>query len=162
MISINYVFIIVILNFVLLLIVLNRLLYKPIKQFLTERQQKIAADIDQAKEARDEAENLVQQKEEELRLSAEEVRKMKNAARRDAEHQAAEILKNAKILEKKMMEDTESQLEHEKEKAKKEIESEITGLVTDLSAKFLSEKIDGDNDRKLIGKLLAQPRKTAK
>lgn len=155
MISINYVFIIVILNFVLLLIVLNKLLYKPIKQFLTERQQRIAADIDEAKAAREQAEVLVQQKEEELKESAEDVRKMKNAARRDAEHQAADILKSAKELEKKMLKETETQLEHEKVKAMKEIEGEIAGMITDISAKFLAGKVDDKNDRELIEKMLS-------
>ncbi len=46
MITINYAFIIVILNFILLLVILNKLLYKPIKKFLEERQAKIEADLD--------------------------------------------------------------------------------------------------------------------
>ncbi|MDO9577493.1 MAG: F0F1 ATP synthase subunit B [Candidatus Cloacimonadales bacterium] len=156
MISINYMFIIVILNFVLLLIILNKLLYKPIKQFLLERQKKIANDIDQAKASREEAGQLVQQKEEELKTSAEEVRKMKNAARRDAENQASEIFKSAKTLEKKILKDTESQLVHEKDKVMKEIEGEIAGLVTNLSAKFLAGKIDDKNDQELIEKMLSE------
>lgn len=156
MISINYMFIIVILNFVLLLIILNKLLYKPIKQFLLERQKNIANDIDQAKASREEAGQLVQQKEEELKTSAEEVRKMKNAARRDAENQASEIFKSAKTLEKKILKDTESQLVHEKDKVMKEIEGEIAGLVTNLSAKFLAGKIDDKNDQELIEKMLSE------
>ena len=59
MITINYALVIVILNFILLLIVLNKLLYKPIKQFLIERQKKISDDIDQAKVSREEASQFV-------------------------------------------------------------------------------------------------------
>jgi F-type H+-transporting ATPase subunit b len=156
MITINYMFIIVILNFILLLIILNKLLYKPIKQFLNERQTKISGDIDQAKTSREEAAQLVVKKEDDLKESAEEIRKMKGAAKRDAESQATDILKNAKELEKKMQKDTESQLEHEKEKVMKEIEGEIAGLVTNLSAKFLSGKIDEKNDQELINNMLSQ------
>ena len=76
MISIDYSLIIVILNFVLLLIVLNKILYKPIKKFLSERQQKIASDLDEAKASRKQAEELVEQKSNELKQSAEEIRKM--------------------------------------------------------------------------------------
>ena len=159
MITINYTFILVILNFILLLIILNRLLYKPIKQFLIERQSKISDDIDQAKASREEAAELVQKKEEELKGSAEDIRKMKGAAKRDAESQATDILKNAKELEKKMQKDTESQLVHEKEKVMKEIEGELAGLVTNLSAKFLSGKIDDKNDQDLIEKMLSEREK---
>ena len=59
MITINYAFIIIILNFILLMIILNKLLYKPIKKFLEERQAKIGSDIDSAEPSKQEAENLV-------------------------------------------------------------------------------------------------------
>ena len=112
MISINYAFILVILNFILLLIVLNKILYKPIKKFLIERQKKIASDMDNAEASKLEAEKLVQEKESELKASAEDVRKMKKLAKRDAESQAVAIMKNAKDQEKKILKDTEEQLFH--------------------------------------------------
>ncbi len=156
MISINYAFILVILNFILLLIVLNKILYKPIKKFLIERQKKIASDMDNAEASRLEAEKLVQKKEDELKASAEDVRKMKKAANRDAENQAADIVRNAEDQEKKILKDTEEQLVHEKKKAMKEIESDLTEMVTNLSAKFLSEKVNDKNDRNLIKKMLTE------
>ena len=45
MISIDYSLIIVILNFVLLLIVLNKLLFKPMKKFLSDRQQEVEKEM---------------------------------------------------------------------------------------------------------------------
>ena len=156
MISINYAFILVILNFILLLIVLNKILYKPIKKFLIERQKKIASDMDNAEASKLEAEKLVQEKESELKASAEDVRKMKKAATRDAESQATVIVRNAKDQEKKILKDTEEQLVHEKDKVMKEIEGELTEMVTNLSAKFLSEKVDDKNDRNLIKKMLTE------
>ncbi len=156
MISINYAFILVILNFILLLIVLNKILYKPIKKFLIERQKKIASDMDNAEASRQEAEKLVQKKENELKASAEDVRKMKKFAKRDAESQATAIVKNAKNQEKKILKDTEEQLVHEKDKVMKEIEGELTEMVTNLSSKFLSEKVNDKNDRNLIKKMLTE------
>lgn len=154
MISINYSLIIVILNFILLLIVLNKLLYKPIKQFLNDRQKKIADDLDSAEASKEEAQKLVEKKENELKSSAEDIRKMKTAARKDTENKAGEIMKNAKEREKKMLKDTEVQLEHEKQKAMQEIEGELSILVADLSAKFLAGKLDEKNDTELITKML--------
>ena len=156
MISINYAFILVILNFILLLIVLNKILYKPIKKFLIERQKKIASDMNNAEASRQEAEKLVQKKNDELKASAEDVRKMKKAAKRDADSQAVAIMKNAKDQEKKILKGTEEQLVHEKEKVMKEIEGELTEMVTNLSAKFLSEKVNDKNDRDLIKKMLTE------
>ncbi len=159
MISIDYSFIIVILNFVLLLIVLNKILYKPIKKFLEERQKTIASDLDGAKASRKQAEKLVEEKSDELKQSAEEIRKMKNAATFDAEGKARDIMKNAKEQEKRILQDTEEQLETEKVKVMEEIEDELAEMVAELSAKFLSEKLDEKKDHDLIKKIISERKK---
>ena len=159
MINIDYSFIIVILNFVLLLIVLNKILYKPIKKFLEERQKTIASDLDEAKASRKQAEKLVEEKSEELKHSAEEIRTMKNAATSDAEGKARDIMKNAKEQEKRILQDTEEQLEIEKVKVMGEIEDELAEMVADLSAKFLSEKLDEKKDYDLIKKIISEREK---
>ena len=159
MISIDYSFIIVILNFVLLLIVLNKIIYKPIKKFLEERQKAIASDLDEAKASRVQAEKLVEEKSEELKHSAEEIRKMKNAATSDAEGKARDIMKNAKEQEKRILQDTEEQLETEKVKVMEVIEDELAEMVAELSAKFLSEKLDEKKDHDLIRKIISEREK---
>ena len=156
MISIDYSLIIVILNFVLLLIVLNKILYKPIKKFLEERQQTIASDLDDAKASRTEAEKLVEKKGNELKQSAEEIRKMKGAATSDAEVKARDIVKNAKEQEKRILQDTEHQLKTEKVKVMGDIEDELAEMVAELSSKFLSEKLDEDKDKELIKKIISE------
>jgi len=156
MISIDYSLIIVILNFVLLLIVLNKILYKPIKKFLDERQKKIASDLDDAKASRVQAEKLVEEKSDELKQSTEEIRKMKSAATSDAEGKAMDIINNAKEQEKRILQDTEDQLETEKVKVMGEIEDELAEMVAEFSSKFLSEKLDEKKDKELIKKIIAE------
>ncbi len=156
MISIDYSLIIVILNFVLLLIILNKILYKPIKKFLSERQTKISKDIDDAKESKEIAANLVIQKEDELKTGSEEIRKMKHNSKRDADDKANEIVKSAKSQEKKIMQETETQLENERIKVMEKVEEELAGMISNLSAKFLTEKLDKEKDTDLIEKMLAE------
>ena len=84
---------------------------------------------------------------------------MKNASRRDAENQASEIMKSAKNQEKKILKDTEDQLQNEKIKVMQEIEGELATMISDLSAKFISEKLDGKSDQELIKKMLAEREK---
>ena len=83
---------------------------------------------------------------------------MKNAAKRDAESQATEIVKNAKNQEKKILKETEDQLQNEKTKVMHEIEGELATMISDLSAKFISGKLDSEEDEKLIKKFLAERR----
>jgi len=156
MISIDYTLILVILNFVLLIIVLNKLMYKPIKRFLSERQGQISSDIESAKESRTKAAELVEAKDAELKNSAEEIREMKQNAKKDAENQATDIVKSAKDHEKKILKDTEEQLEHEKQKALLEIESELTDMIADFTEKILDGKLDDKADNAMIRKMISE------
>lgn len=156
MISIDYTLILVILNFAFLIIVLNKLMYKPIKRFLSERQGQISSDIDSAKESRAKAAELVEAKGAELKNSAEEIRVMKQSAKKDAENRATDIVKSAKDHEKKILKDTEEQLEHEKQKALLEIESELTDMIADFTEKILDGKLDSKSDNAMIRKMISE------
>ncbi len=154
MISIDYTLIIVILNFVVLLIVLNKLLYKPISNFLAERKKQISEDIDAAKRSREEASGYAKLKEVELKKSSEEIRMLKKSAAKDAETRASEIVKSAMDHEKKILREAEEQLYGEKDKVVGEISEELAEMISQLSAKYLSEKIKENSDAELIKKIL--------
>lgn len=156
MISIDYTTIFVILNFVLLLILLNRLLYKPINNFLAERKKKISEDIDAAKKSREEAQQFVSQKEDELKKSSEEIRGLKKKAAKDAEKQASEIVKAAMDREKKILGDTEELLQNEKSKVLQELNAELSEMVSELTGKFVAETLQGADDQEMIKKMLAE------
>jgi F-type H+-transporting ATPase subunit b len=123
---------------------------------LEERQTKISSDLDNAEKSRQEAEKIVEEKNKELKHSAEEIRKMKHASRRDAEKKASEIIQEAKDKEHKIIGETEIQLQHEKLKVMQEIEGELTGMIAEISGKFLSGKIDKEQDMNLLNKLIKE------
>ena len=154
MISIDYTLIIVILNFIVLLIILNKLLYKPINKFLKERQKKIENSLDETEKMRQKANNLVKKQEEGLKKSTEDIRNLKNLAKKDAESQAEIIVNQAKDQEKKILQETGQQLFHEKEKVVEKIKKELSTMVVSLSRKFVSDKLDVSKDKEIIEKLL--------
>lgn len=158
MISIDYSLIIVILNFLLLLVILNKLLYKPIKQFLVERQSSIAEDLEQAEKSKVEHEELVRKQQEEYKKSAYEIRKMKEQAKKDSGQQSEMIIKEARTRERKLLAETEKQLAHEKQKALKEIEGEIGEAIATLSASIIGKHLDEKIDSEIIGRLLSEER----
>ena len=156
MISIDYSLLLVILNFVVLILVLNKLLYKPIKKFLADRQNEIAKDIEDAKTSKQEALKLTKQKENELKKSTEELREMRQRSKKDAETVANNILENAKEGKKKILIEAEHQIENEKEKAVKTLKTELAGLIEKISEKVIYEKLDSEKDSKLIEEMLSQ------
>ncbi len=155
MISIDYTIILVILNFVVLILVLDKLLYKPIVKFLHERQNEIAKDIEEAKLSKEKAKELAAKKEEELKKTVQEANVIKQKAKKEAQLTAEEILKEAHDSKKKIISDTEKQLEHEKEKVLKEVKGELAELIEKVSEKVIHEKLDDEKDAKLIDEILS-------
>ncbi len=154
MITIDYSLLIVIANFVLLLIILNKILYKPMKKWLTERSEKISGDIDEAARSKEEAAKILDQQKQELIESSEEIRKMQHRARREAEDQAKEILDGAKKQQKDIVQETEAQVAHVRKRTMEELEVELAGMIASVSATIIADKMDPETDKKLINKLL--------
>ena len=146
--------VVVILNFILLMIVLNSLLYKPLKGYFTARQKKVEDDIMQAEQSIEKANQLVTQKENEMRLALDDARKMKENIRRDAETQAEDIIKVAKQKEHEIIAQEENKIRELHHQATIQIEAELSALIADLTARVLAEKIDSEKDKQLILKLL--------
>lgn len=156
MISIDVSSIIVVLNFVILLVLLKAYLYKPIKKFLTERQDFIASKTESMVRAEKKAQDLQKQRQTELDGAMDEAKDLRNKAKSEAELTALEIIKSAKEQKVKILEDTEKQIDFEKEKAIASIESEIAGMVSDLSGKFMNKKITASDDEEIINRLVSE------
>ena len=156
MIGIDYSLLIVILNFVVLLIILNKLLYKPIRKFLQDRQAKIASDMDQAVQSREAAGQLVEQRKQELKDASEEMRQLMKKTKREAEDQASDIIRQAQNQQKKILTETDVQLATEKKKALHALEDQVAGFIADVAGKVIADKMDRDTDAKLIEQLLKE------
>ena len=147
--------IVVILNFVLLLIILNRVLYKPLRGFLTDRQTQIQKDLDEAKASIDKAQALEQQKEDELKASMLEAQNMQTRIRRDAETKAEEIIFAARKTEQEIIVQTENKIQAITDEAKIKLEQQLSEIIVHMTAKVLHEKVDAVKDAELINRLLA-------
>ncbi len=154
MISIDVSLIVVIINFLLLLFILSKVLYKPLKDMLTQRREKVIADIDEANKSKEEANLLAQKKDEEYKKSVVDARELRDKIKKEAEFEAEKIIQDAYDNRKSIISETEQQLVNERIKVKKELESELANLVSNLSGKVLAEKLDSSKDEELINGIL--------
>lgn len=154
MISIDVSMIVVIINFLLLLFILQTLLYKPLKNMLKERGEKIASDLDEANNSKKEAERLVQLKDDEYKKSLLESRELREKMKVTAEKEAEEILIQANRDKDALVSDTQRQLANEKARVTKELQGELAGLVSKLSGQVLAQKIDSKKDLEIINSII--------
>jgi len=147
--------ILVILNFLLLMIVLNGLLYKPLKAYLVARQKKIADDIEEASGSIAKAEQLVVQREDELKKAMEEARHLKETIKTEAEMHADKIVAKARQDERDIINETDYKIQEMGKHARTIIESDLADIIVDLTSKVLAQKIDSQTDKDLIARVLA-------
>jgi len=137
------------------MIVLNGLLYKPLKSYLMARQKKIADDITEASNSIKRAEQLVVEKEDELKKTMEEARHIKDTIKTEAETHADKIIQAARQTERDIINETEYKLQEMGKHARNIIESDLADIIVDLTSKVLAQKIDSETDRQLIARVLA-------
>ncbi|MDR1483288.1 MAG: F0F1 ATP synthase subunit B [Planctomycetaceae bacterium] len=136
--------------FLLVFGILGKFAFKPIAKALDERESNIADKIASAQRTNDEAKEILQQYQNKLDKSKEEVRLILETARKDAELAAGDIVAKAR----------ESAVQ-ERERAMKEIEGATTfalqkiaeqsaTLATNLAGKIIHAEIKPEHHRDLI------------
>jgi len=147
-------FVIQFITFVFVFILLKKFAFKPIVRLLEERRQVI-----------DDGVKLGQKLEKERAKLNEEVVKVMRDARIEADKiigngqkEAREIIREAEHVGQRkvdiMMTDAEARINEDTEQAKRKLEKEIVGLVSEATEVIVDEKVDAKKDAALIAKAL--------
>ena len=143
-------------NTLIIFLIFRIFLYKPVCKILEKRKQLAAAEIDDAKKAKAEAEQA--QREYESRLA-------------DAKNEAAEIVKTATLRAQKREEEilseanqkaadirakAEESIERDKQRALNEVKDEISEMVVMAAQKVVEKEISAKDNEELISKFLEE------
>ena len=132
-------------NLALLFGGLYLLLYKPVKSFMDKRTAEYKAIDDEANEKLNRAESAEKLASEKLASAEAEIAKKNAAAKRESEQQAEEIIKEAKSIKKKMLDDAEEAALREKNRMISDAREEIAILAVKAAEKVLMEKAEEKN-----------------
>lgn len=143
-----------IVNFVILLIVLKKFAYKPIMKVLDDRKHKIETSMKQAEEVEKKlAETEKRQKEiigNAERASTKIIEEAKEAAKK---LQESTLVDTNKKVEETLVKNNEA-LKLESEKMVKEVKTDMTILVADLTKKILGKTLSSKDSEELVKKSL--------
>ncbi len=128
--------------FLVLLLVLGKFAWRPIATGLERRERRIADEIASAERSNVEARQLLQQYEERLAASGEEVQQMLDAARRDAEHVGHQIVEKAKADAEVEHQRALEEIDQAAANALKELAEESATLAVDLAGKIVHSQLD--------------------
>ena len=141
-------------------LILAGLLWKfgwdPILEALENREEKIHDDLSSAEEQREKAEQLLNERKEELSEAQAETREMINDARAKAEQVGEEIEQEARSKAESMVESAEKEIEAERRNALDSVESQVGNLAIDLAEEILHKEIDEEDHQQKVDEFLSK------
>lgn len=145
-----------IINFSLLLIILRLVAYKPILAMLERRRKTIEESLEKAKAIEEQEAKLQEKTQAILRQARVEATQIVKDAK-----QAGELLKNELSAEGKRQQEaiiaqTKQQIELEKQNMLTDAKRQLKYLVIAATAKVIEQKIDRENNEKLVTKTIKE------
>ena len=136
-------FFITIINLLVLFFILKKLLFKPVTNFIDNRNGKIEEAINSANSLKEEVENMKQEYEDKLKGAGEEGKKIVEEYRDRASVEYTSAIDTAK-----------REIDVEKDKAIAELKQEVGNLVVTASEKVIKKNMDTETNRKLISEFI--------
>lgn len=141
MIELNFTFFIQIINFLLLIFILNQLLYKPILKILEEREERVNGGQQAAKKLIEDSQAYVNDYNQKLHNAKIEALNAKNAARGAASDEANSFITEARGKAEEIIDQMQQEMTKEIDKAKKELEPELSVMAATIAQQILGRKV---------------------
>ena len=143
------------LNVLILFVILRIFLFKPVNKIMNERTRSVQDDIDSAKKAREDAEELKEQYENTISEAKEEAKNIIMKAHEDAESERAAIIKKAHEEADKKVAEADKEIENERKKVLRQAQSEIADLAIEAASKIVAANVDDEKNRRLVDEFLS-------
>ena len=146
--------IVTVITFAILLALLKKFAWGPLKEVMDKRERDINRDIDEAEEAKLNAQNLKKNKKT-LKQTQDEVQRILEDARVQARKQHEEIIHEANIRANGMIETAQSEINSEKERALADINNQVSELSVLIASKVLKRNFR-TRSKELVDKYLKE------
>ncbi|MEA3336116.1 MAG: F0F1 ATP synthase subunit B [Chloroflexota bacterium] len=152
-----------IVNFVILLVILRLVLYKPMLNMLESRKLRIAAGLQAAEVARQEAEGERAQLEEQINLERREAMDRIASASQRGETLAGEIEASAREEAQRIIDDAREEADREKQRIINEAQGQIAELAVLAAEKVLDRELaDPEAQKAYVSEFLASTNGTTR
>jgi F-type H+-transporting ATPase subunit b len=147
-------FVIQLITFILAFLVLKRYAFKPIIKVLSERRETIESGVKLGEEMQKERAKLDAQVEKALHEARQEADGIIAGAQDTARQTIRESEDKARDKAAGIIDAAEARIEQDTARARKALEKELVGLISDATEAIIEEKVDPKKDAQLIEKAL--------
>jgi F-type H+-transporting ATPase subunit b len=131
-------------GFIVVLVVFIRVALPRLNKLLDERSAAIEGRIDEAKHAREEAERVLEQYQQQLAEARVEAGRIREQAREDGKRMLAEQREQAQAEAARIVAQAQSQIEAQREQAVASLRAEVGSLALDLASAVVGEHLADD------------------
>jgi len=143
-------------NLIVLYFLLKKFLFKPVTSMIESRQQEIEHNIAAAEDQRIKAESMLEEYSDKLNNAQHESTALIAKAKQRAEHEYQIILKSAQSNAKRLTEETELQIESDRQAMVAGVRNEVVSLAIMAAAHVSSHARNYDEDQALFESFLSE------
>lgn len=137
-----------------LFVVLRKVLVKPVGSFLAQRQKKIDAALEKAREI-DEKNRLISADSDRARAQAQaQIDQMLGQARKQAEMEAQAIVQNARDEARELIARARQEAQVQREQMLRGLQSQTADLAVEIAAKVLAREVQPQDHQAMIRQFL--------
>ena len=136
--------------FLLVLLILKKYAWKPLLDFLDQREKEISDSLAMAESAKADLEKVKEESEKILNEAKNQGKSIVIDSKQKAEDSANKILNDAQAKSDEFVLDAKKKIDVEKKKAIKEIKEEVVGLSLDLASQVLQRNVKDEDNKKFV------------
>lgn len=139
-----------------LFLFLSHFLFNPARKMLAKRSEKIAGDLETAKQDKEDAEAMKAEYEEKLKNVEKEAESILADARKRGLENESRIVAKAKEEAAAILERARTEAELEKQKAADDVKKEMITVASAMASKFVAASMDASAQNRLIDETLKE------
>jgi F-type H+-transporting ATPase subunit b len=139
-----------IVNFTIFALILGKFAWKPLTTALTARERSIEESITRAEKASEEATRVMKENEVKMAKAQQEMSEIVRQGREEAQAKVQAALQEAEKVKEQKMNEARIEIEREKQAAMLSLRTEVANLVVMATEKILKEKLDVDQQKKIV------------
>ncbi len=155
LISVDRSLIVQMVNFGLLLLVLWKLLYRPLVAKMEERTAAIKKSLEEAQQARAEAQRQQEENSARLREAYAEAQAIRDAALKEAAEEQRKLVEAARAEAQRVVEAARAQMESDVRRARDELRREVGELATGVAERLIRRSLRDEDHRRIVADAVA-------
>ena len=128
-----------IVNMIIFFVIIRFLVYKPLRKFMNTRSQRIAASLEEAEQAREDAEALRAAREQKIAQAEEDARAKALEITGAANESARAMTQGARAESQAILEKAQAEIREEHDRAIAGLRGEVVDLAAEMAAQILRE-----------------------